>query len=304
MKLYKDRALTLSDLLGRLERKGMVIDDPQRVERYLTHVGYHRLGKYFSPFYVSWAPHFKAWTSFDRILSLYIFDRKLRALCLDALERIEVAARSVISNVMSVEHGPHWFLNYALFIDIKKHKEFIEAVERAVVDGRKKGVAVSIQKYAKDYNSPYLPPSWVMTETLTFGVWSKVYSNISDDVLKQKIADSFCMQWQVFEGWLRTLAVFRNICAHHRRLWNKDMQVFKPFIPKNMRGKTGSAKKVYCRLYIVQAFLTEIIHSNSFALRLLEECPLPYRVPMGFPLHWKDDPMWRLSGEPSETCLP
>ena len=52
---------------------------------------------------------------FDAVLDLYIFDRKLRLLAMDAVERIEVAARSVISHVMCLYGGPHWYTNPAYF---------------------------------------------------------------------------------------------------------------------------------------------------------------------------------------------
>ena len=46
---------------------------------------------------------FRKGTQFDDVLQLYVFDRSLRLLVMDALERVEVAVRAAISNAMSLK---------------------------------------------------------------------------------------------------------------------------------------------------------------------------------------------------------
>lgn len=48
---------------------------------------------------------------FDDVLDLYVFDRKLRLLVLDALERVEVAVRSALTDHMSQAHGAFWYVD-------------------------------------------------------------------------------------------------------------------------------------------------------------------------------------------------
>ncbi|WP_285907307.1 Abi family protein, partial [Pseudodesulfovibrio pelocollis] len=112
---YSDPALTVFDQVLRLKQAGLIVHDAQRAERYLTYVGFHRLMKYASPFRCSWVCGFEFGTSFDNLLDLYVFDRKLRLLILDATERVEVAFRAVISNTMSLHGGPHWYLDPCYF---------------------------------------------------------------------------------------------------------------------------------------------------------------------------------------------
>jgi abortive infection bacteriophage resistance protein len=79
-----------------LESRGLTFLDRDRAKRYLLTIGYYRLSAYFLPFQV--APNqFKERTTFTDVLNLYIFDRKVRLHVMDALERIEVAIRSVLS---------------------------------------------------------------------------------------------------------------------------------------------------------------------------------------------------------------
>ena len=49
------------------------------------------------------------------MLGLYIFDRNLRILVMEALERIEVAVRSRWGNALAVRHGSHAYLKPELF---------------------------------------------------------------------------------------------------------------------------------------------------------------------------------------------
>jgi abortive infection bacteriophage resistance protein len=80
----------------------------------LSWQGYYQLSAYALPFQNGGNDldrhHFKLGTTFEQVVDLCIFDRKLRLLVMDAIERIEVAIRAAISNVASIKHSPHWFL--------------------------------------------------------------------------------------------------------------------------------------------------------------------------------------------------
>ncbi|HEY5853181.1 MAG TPA: Abi family protein [Aldersonia sp.] len=46
------------------------------------------------------------------MLDLYVFDRALRLLVMDALERVEVAVRAALTDHMStIYNDPHWYMN-------------------------------------------------------------------------------------------------------------------------------------------------------------------------------------------------
>ncbi len=48
---------------------------------------------------------FQAGTTFDQVLAIYTFDRQLRLLVMEAMERIETAIRSLWAHALSVRHG-------------------------------------------------------------------------------------------------------------------------------------------------------------------------------------------------------
>ncbi|NOR25461.1 MAG: hypothetical protein GQ542_13955, partial [Desulforhopalus sp.] len=111
-----------------LQRRGLIVEDKERVKRYLrtigyyrllsATIGYYRLSGYFLPFSLS-RDQFHTGTKFSDILDLYIFDRKLHLLMMDAMERIEVAVRTTISDILATHYDdPHWFLREDIFFGI------------------------------------------------------------------------------------------------------------------------------------------------------------------------------------------
>jgi abortive infection bacteriophage resistance protein len=94
---------------------------------------------------------------FDDILNFYIFDRKLKLLVLNAIERIEIATKTVISNYMSQKFDIHWFLKENLFQKKSEWEYFIKTLDKAIQKNRKKD---HIKHYLKRYGSKSTyPPS-------------------------------------------------------------------------------------------------------------------------------------------------
>ena len=97
----------------------MSVDDEEAAIRCLQSVGYYRLSGYWYP-YRERVPvpttnpkllpdfmalsKFKVGTSFDDAHSLYEFDRKLKLLVMDGLERVEVAMRFQLGHVLGAGH--------------------------------------------------------------------------------------------------------------------------------------------------------------------------------------------------------
>lgn len=97
-------SLKISEQRDLLLQRGLVVNDVQELEHYLKYIGYYRLSGYMRPFQ-DIKHDFLGEVSFCEILNCYIFDRKLRVLTFDAIERIEISIRSLISNEMSEKGG-------------------------------------------------------------------------------------------------------------------------------------------------------------------------------------------------------
>ena len=103
---FTKQAKSNQEHLQAWQDRGLIIPNLARADRYLSFIGYYRLSAYTIPFQqIVTTPstvlhQFKANTTFDDVLNLYIFDRELRLLIMDAIERIEVAIRAQICNVL------------------------------------------------------------------------------------------------------------------------------------------------------------------------------------------------------------
>ena len=84
---------------------------------------------------------------------------------------------------------------------------------------------VFIKHYLDNYGSPSNPPAWMSFELLTMGDLSHLYKGLRNKADKKMIANFFEVHPTVFTSWLHTLTYVRNICAHHSRLWNKDLAI-------------------------------------------------------------------------------
>lgn len=166
-----------------LRQRGLIITDEIQAQHYLRFIGYYRLAGYALPFQVNHnadgSHHFLNNCRFDDILDLYIFDRKLRLTVIDAVERIEVAVRTLLSQSMSELYGSHWFTQSEHFMPMPQfdHVQFITHVKKEIgyAPARQATQPVFIRHYYNKYTEPELPPSWMIFEALSFGSVSRMF---------------------------------------------------------------------------------------------------------------------------------
>lgn len=309
---YAKPALTHADQMERLASRGMVFSDEERGRRYLRRIGYYRLSPYALPFrLMDGTERFRTGTQFDEVLALYIFDRKLRLIFWDALERFEVAVRAALTDHMATAYGdPHWYTRAEHFRHSTAHHRLLHECH-GVVSKQREGdpeddadflePRSALEHYVRTYDDPPLPPSWLMFEELSFGAIESMYRNLARASDQQAIAASLNLKRPVLESWLKSFRRVRNICAHHGRLWNRGLGV-KPMIPKSSSTpwlSTPITRHGSLRLYAVACCLQSALHTLSpnseWAARLralLEEYPDVPLGPMGFPENWFEDRFW------------
>ena len=95
---YTKRPLSIKTQVAKLEKRGLIIDDENLAGDYLSNISYYRLRAYTYPFQNntdSEVDHSFLRTDihFKDIIDLYCFDRRLRSLIFNAIEKIEVTER-------------------------------------------------------------------------------------------------------------------------------------------------------------------------------------------------------------------
>ncbi|MCW3103239.1 MAG: hypothetical protein JWO09_1679 [Bacteroidetes bacterium] len=296
MTAFTKPAKTSEDHYELLIKRGLSIKDKPRCLKYLQHISYYRMTGYMYPFQTDSSHTFKKDVSFELILDHYLFDKKLRLLIMDYIERIEVSLRATLCNIMSLAHGPHWYLNADLFNDKRLHSEFTANVQSYCADASE----TFIRSYNSKYSDPKSPPSWMVMETLTFGRLASLYENLKDNDEKKMVAQQYKVVVPLFQSWLKSINFIRNASAHHSRLWNRRIPL-KPTIPtrKNNRFLTFIDAETDKRLYGVLSCMLFLINNISpkskFKERLLtlfSEYPTVNIQHMGFHAQWREEEIW------------
>ncbi len=304
-KIFTKPTLSITQQIELLESRGLNVPRKDIAAHYLSFIGFYRLSGYTRFFMEASTDRFRNNITFNHVLDLYTFDRELKLLFLDATERIEVAARTVISNTLSEKYGSHWYTDSRKFRNDFHYQEFIIEIEQLTGLKKNKGKQSPIFKnYYEKYNEPKYPPSWMLAEGLTFGAWSRIYEYLSYNEDKHKIAKSFGMHYKVMQSWLQSITCIRNICAHHERLWNRKFTIA-PCVPFNMpdiiRKQFFPNHLLYPQVVMLHLLLSVISKNDDWKKRLsllFKKHPwIPIRN-MGFPENWDNASFWKWESKP------
>jgi len=307
--LFQAKPFTsVADQLALLKGRGMSVGDEHRASAYLERVGYYRLSGYWHPMRVSTKTadnkttlfdSFREGTTFEQVIDLYVFDKTLRLLVLDAIERVEVALRTSIALTLG-RYSPHAHRE-AQFLSRRwrQHGDWIGRLDKATVRSR--------EEFVKHYRAKYTPPIpiWIAVELWDFGMLSHFLSNMRDRDLDH-IASRYGLQRRLLLcSWVRSINFVRNLCAHHCRLWNRVI-IDQP-MPTTMgeiseldhiSNDRHAQSRLYGTLSAIRFLLRTSNPSSSWAQRLSRHIETLPQIPaislrhMGLPQGWKDLALW------------
>jgi abortive infection bacteriophage resistance protein len=233
-----------ADQLQILKGRSLQIDDDARAQTDLERIGYYCLSGYWYPFRRLKAQptglslredDFVTGARFEDAVALYVFDKNLRLLALDALERIERAIRVDVAHLLGARDcfAHH---NAALFhgnfarrpiargrhTGKTEHQLWLERYDTLIHQNRRQAfVDHNMTKHGQ-------LPIWVAIEILDFGALSRLFAGMTF-ADKGAIATKYGLaSGQQLEQWLRSLNLIRNVAAHHSRLWNMNVLELSP----------------------------------------------------------------------------
>ena len=316
MEIFNKPPLTYEKQVELLISRGLIVTDRKRAERHLANISYYRLSAYMLPYKKKEngiiIDTFKEGTTWDDIYDLYVFDRKLRLLVFDAIERLEVAIRTQIIYQLSHKYGSHWQDNAHIFnpprevtlrdgrtITIDVYREIQSHIKEQLHSNR---AEVFIQHYHNKYDTPENPPSWMSVEIMYFNHLSKICTGLKNRADINGIASYFALPPKTFCSWLHTMNYVRNICAHHSRLWNRDLNIVSEKLSFSKRlvwintPDTAKRSKNYYFFCMINYMLQVANPTSQFKTKLkelLEEYKNVISLDsMGFPQGWKEEKMW------------
>jgi abortive infection bacteriophage resistance protein len=132
------------------------------------------------------------------------------------------------------------------------------------------------EHYKKYHEDNRRPPAWKSLEVASFGLLSKLYGNLkpgvkSKDMIAQELGT---VNHTFLKSWLQSISQIRNVCAHHGRLWNKNLPgrpKLMPHPPSPWVLEVPPASRhhmLYVHLCCIKYLLDAISPGHKFAQRL------------------------------------
>ncbi|WP_158755354.1 Abi family protein [Dyella sp. S184] len=310
---YTKPYLTPADLITKLQASGLTVHSVPHAQNVLSIVNYYRFKVYLRPFLTP--PDFKQFqggATFVGACELQDFDRDLRSLVMALTGIIEVTLRhSLDAHVGAFLKDPFWYLNERIYAQTPT--ETIKKIVRSVNLSNEE----FSQHFRRKYHSPargkhyLLPPFWMASETFTLGQLLYLMKGLDKVPFAGPTRgslnelDKMARKWGAFnitdlERWVEYLRNLRNWCAHHNRLWSRNMGV-----PSNVQrhlspaiaGKSPNNHRIYLHLVMMRIMLQnqQIPDNIAAALQALfvtYPTAAAMKNQMGFPSNWLADPFW------------
>jgi abortive infection bacteriophage resistance protein len=297
--IYNKQTFTVEQQIEQLIARGLRIKDYDLARHYLAHVSYYRLAGYWWPMQQDKELHtFKPDSYFEDVVQLYNFDRELRILLFDAIEKIEISLRTKLIYHLSHEFDPWWFQKPEIFQNTSALIETLGNIKEEIDRSKDTFIKEHKKKYKDDLR---FPPAWKTLELTSMGALSKLYGNLKNDVKsKDIIAEELgAVNHTYLPSWLQAITQIRNHCAHHSRLWNKSLPTTPKILPnppyKWVTIVPTDSQKLYVHLCIMRYLLNVIAPGNSFSIKLQAlfiKYPSVDPQALGMKPLWQSEPLW------------
>lgn len=293
-------ARTIAEQLQLLKDRGMLFHFETEATHFLQNISYYRIKGYWWDMQSDRVNHaFRPDTYFEDVIERYNFDRHLRLILFDAIERIEIALRTKLIYHLSLSYGATWYLQNNLFVDTVNHAEHIAHLQ--------KEFEYSQEVFVKDHRRKHPntnAEAWKIMEIASMGTLSKFFKNINHQLPEKSfIAKEMGLNLHnELSSWLEAIVYVRNIIAHHSRIWSRNM-VKQPI--ENINNPLGiwfnnaltpvQKKKPFLiistMIYLCN-HITPNHHIKSKILKLIRDNPDIPIYKLGFLNNWNKEPLW------------
>ena len=316
------QSLTREQQAAKLLSEGLAADRDELLMR-LDHIGFYRLNGYTHTFREKGdngetLPRFRPGTTLRDVWDCYRFDRNLRLLFLDAIERIEVSLRSQLAYLHTQQNGAYAYADAQYF---PKWKGYVDIWKRVRFDSREVNRSEALRNfYEKDGGEHQYPPLGIAISCIELGPLVYFFDYSDKLAVRKHIVRAWGIESTYISSWMHALNYLRNDCAHHVRVWNK--QFFKlPQIPKYSTDRRWyceyseteqawtlpasrhrsqpcvSSHSPACFMFVCRHLMQRIAPTSSWHHRMAAllhayganggDLDL-----MGLPKHWETHPLW------------
>ena len=305
---------TYEEQISLLKSRGLIINDEKFALDKLKEDNYYNIINGYRDLFIvpGTLDDFIPGTMFEEIYYLYDFDRVLRNILFKQILKVENILRSLIAYNFSELYGNDNYLKLSNFETLKgsgcsqiRYLQRVEQIQKLLSNIQSDiSGAVSKKEYIKHYMLNYgFVPLWVLVNSLSLGRLSQFYS-----LMNQPVRIKVSKHWNIMEEdlnqYIKTLAFYRNLCAHDERIYNSrcnqdipDSLIHKSLGISNINGRYSSGKNDLFSLIIVLKILLPSEDFNTMCnkidgrMRSLSEKIIHISYSdifnvMGFPTNW------------------
>jgi len=227
LKPYDKFHLSYDEQVKRLVERGLVVEDPAAAADFLQKVSYYRFSAYRIPFQKQ-PDVFMSNVSFEKLKRLYQLDESLRQAFICALSPVEIFLRTLLTYQLTKRYGPFVHYDTSVFRNTFDHSKWLVSIEGEIVRGHE----TFIEHFKSKYSGFPRLPLWMAVEVMSFGSLSKLFGGLLP-APQRGISSSLEIHHSVMHNWFHALTYIRNLCAHHSRLWNRELAI-RPDIPRKV----------------------------------------------------------------------
>jgi abortive infection bacteriophage resistance protein len=304
----KKPAYSILEQINLLKSRGMFFKDEIKARHFLSTISYYRLKGYWWDMQEDYEKHsFRTDSYFEDVVNRYNFDRHLRIILFDAIERIEIALRTKMIHHFALRYGGLWYLDSSLFSH-KQLRDSAKTIHQKTIEDLKKEFLRSKEIFVLDHISRFPnkePEAWKILEIASLGTLSKLFKNINPQVPEKSIiANEMGLNMHnELSSWLESITYVRNMVAHHSRMWSRNM-VKKPIDHLNNPKhpwisnplKEAQIKKPYLIISTMLYLCNQITPNHQIKQKLLSLFNANPSIPiykLGFLNNWEKEPLWQ-----------
>lgn len=317
---YSKIHLTIDEQITKLKNNGLVIDNEDYAKNCLMSYNYYRLSAYWHLFRQQDPANpykklgkFEPNHTFEEVDQLYEFDYQLRKLVFEAISDIETFLRTQLAyHIPSIKNDAFAMYDRSLFYmsDRRSLKglNYPKLINDIFEETRRSSDEDFIKHFSATYTDYPKLPFWVLTEILSFGNLRKIYKHLKA-THKPLISQSFnistvsgsplVLSEMGLDSCLFMINKYRNVCAHHGRLWNRKT---KNVITANLATELQLTGHVDGGLYALIIIIARLLEPTGHAKDWKDSiyCLLTKGFPLGdvttfttLPINWYEHPVWR-----------
>ena len=221
---------TYDEQIDLLKTRGLIIENEEYAKEKLKEDNYYNIINGYKELFITpgTTDNFIAGSTFEEIYALYDFDRVIKNILFKQILKVENILRSLIAYNFSERFGNDNYLKMSNFetlresgCTVNRYQERVTQIQNLLANLQQDiARAISKRPYINHYILNYgFVPLWVLVNTITLGRLSQFYSLMNQPV-RVKVAQHWNVKEEDLDQYIKTLANYRNLCAHDERLYN------------------------------------------------------------------------------------